>query len=309
MSIRFFLIYCIIHLSQISISAQEVELNQLVCKSELYYKNDTLFTGHFVTKLRDCNKSFVFQEGNIVNGKMEGKVIFKTSNAWFLGEGSYVNGKKEGFWKDVSAKHRECSEPYYQLSNGIYVLGKKEGLWKENVESSEYQEGNYKNNQREGGWKFYGYYNAKKNSYKKSYEGKYVNGKKVGEWKQWRSDGRLSEIKNYENDSLEGNYTGYEYSKKSIIHSRFIQEIGQFKNNKKVGKWKVYYWETGNLAEEGEYINGKKDMVWVHYKPDGKTLEYKEFYDEGVLIKNIVYSKNSKGEVVEFEHAKNIKTK
>ncbi len=112
----FFLVFSLIYLSQIIISAQEIELNQLLFKSELYYKNDTLFTGHFVKKLRDCHKVFIFQEG--------------------------------------------------------------------------------------------------------------------------------------------------------------------------------------------EYVNGKKDLVWTRYKLDGKTIEYKRFYDEGVLIKNIVYGKNDKGEVIEYENVK-----
>ena len=165
--LRFFLVFSLIYLSQISISAQEIELYQLLFKSELYYKNDTLFTGHFVKKLRDCHKVFIFQEARMERGKIEGKVIFKNSKAELIAEGIYVKGIKEGEWKEVIAHENECGEPYYVGSNGLYLSGKKVGFWKENIKSLAYEEGNYENNEREGDWKIFGYYNSRKHSYQK----------------------------------------------------------------------------------------------------------------------------------------------
>ena len=56
-------------------------------------------------------------------------------------------------------------------------------------------------------------------------------------------------------------------------------KVNQFKDGKKHGKWQAYF-EYGETANEGNYVNGEKDGEWIYYNPIG-SLAYKEFYKDG----------------------------
>ena len=84
-----------------------------------------------------------------------------------------------------------------------------------------------------------------------------------------------------------------------------IQMSGEFKANKRDGKWIAYY-ENGNLWSEGFFKNGKSDGKRITHYENGKVFYegyYKEdrrvgvwkFYDEkGALVKTVDYEKELK---------------
>lgn len=81
-----------------------------------------------------------------------------------------------------------------------------------------------------------------------------------------------------------------------------LQMTGEFKDNKRDGKW-MYYYENGNIWSEGFFKDGKSDGKRITHYENGKIFYegyYKEdqrvgtwkFYDEkGKLVKTINYSK------------------
>jgi len=83
-----------------------------------------------------------------------------------------------------------------------------------------------------------------------------------------------------------------------------VQMVGEFKANKRDGKW-VYYYENGNIWSEGFFKNGKSDGKRITHYENGKIFYegyYKEdqrvgtwkFYDEkGKLLKTVDYSKEA----------------
>jgi antitoxin component YwqK of YwqJK toxin-antitoxin module len=81
-----------------------------------------------------------------------------------------------------------------------------------------------------------------------------------------------------------------------------IQMIGEYKANKRDGRW-IYYYENGNVWSEGFFKKGKSDGQRITHYENGKVFYegfYKEgrrvriwkFYDEkGALMKTVDYSR------------------
>jgi len=165
-------------------------------------------------------------------------------------EGEYVNGIRNG--KGIEFNHRG-----ELLFEGEYKDGKK---W--NGKAKEYFDYDYKNYE---------------NSYLIKFDGKYLNGKKIG--KEYDKEGRLL----FEGEYLNGKrWNGIIYNKESnctnsikngngIIkefneYNKLIFE-GEYINGDKRGK--EYDIECGKLIFEGEYLNGDK---W-----NGKLIKYKKY--------------------------------
>ena len=83
-----------------------------------------------------------------------------------------------------------------------------------------------------------------------------------------------------------------------------IQMTGEYRNNKRDGKW-IYYYNNGNLWSEGFFKNGKSDgkrithyengkIFYVGYYQEDRRVGVWKFYDEkGTLVKSVDYSKES----------------
>ncbi len=94
--------------------------------------------------------------------------------------------------------------------------------------------GDFRNNQREGYWKFY-YPNGKLKG-----EGTFVHNLREKLWKLYYDTGAL-------------------------------KEEGQYEKNRKEGHWKRYY--PGDVLEsEGDYVHGKKEGVWHNYYDNGQAF-------------------------------------
>lgn len=106
-----------------------------------------------------------------------------------------------------------------------------------------------------------------------SYEGNivlqenYIDGKIEGEQKAYYENGAIKSIVTYKN----GKIIGIEALSKE---GKILHKADLSKGN---GEWK-YFWENGQLLEEGRYKNWKKDGVWKKYRENGEvdvTTTYK----------------------------------
>ena len=57
-----------------------------------------------------------------------------------------------------------------------------------------------------------------------------------------------------------------------------IQEEGEYKNGKKEGKW-TWWWADGNKKEEGEYKNGEDNGKWTGWYDDDNKMYEREYKD------------------------------
>jgi antitoxin component YwqK of YwqJK toxin-antitoxin module len=120
----------------------------------------------------------------------------------------------------------------------------------------------------------------------------------------------------------QGYWRGY-YDKKNLKYSGF------FKDNKPVGEMKRYYesgalkaimnfskdginskarffYENGNLAGEGNYINSNKDSIWRYYSYYDKSLKLTETYKNGSKegYTKRYYSKGTEAEAIFYRNNK-----
>lgn len=101
----------------------------------------------------------------------------------------------------------------------------------------------------------------------------YKKSKLHGEQRTYFENGRLKSIVKYD----EGRVTAV------VCYDRNGKE--KYKANFKdgTGHWK-YFWSNGNLFEEGNYVNYKKDGVWKKYTPKGNIDSIYE-YKNGRIVK------------------------
>jgi len=141
--------------------------------------------------------------------------------------------------------------------------------------------------------------------------GNYENGLKNGVWMEYDINGKLINMLNYTNgvlstessvlDVLQTKYTYYPngmrktitYARNDTLHgySKNYKENGELegvsfyqngilvaqggtldKLGRKQGHWKFFY-DTGKLKEEGDFIGGQRNKKWVFYYEDGKRIE------------------------------------
>jgi antitoxin component YwqK of YwqJK toxin-antitoxin module len=57
-----------------------------------------------------------------------------------------------------------------------------------------------------------------------------------------------------------------------------VQMMGEYKDNKRDGKW-IYYYENGKVWSEGFFRNGKSDGKRVTYRENGKIF-YEGYYKD-----------------------------
>lgn len=148
----------------------------------------------------------------------------------------------------------------------------KQGLWVKfatNDKTKVLEEGNYKDNKKEGIWKEY-YSNGNLKS-----EITYVNNKPDGYAKLYYESGKLSEEGMWKGIKWVGNYKYYHENGKPKYEFAYTDD------GKRTGKQK-YYHENGKIAIEGEWKEGKEAGLIKEYYPDGSLKTEKNFND-GIL--------------------------
>lgn len=102
-------------------------------------------------------------------------------------------------------------------------------------------------------------------SYYQEQEGKEV---KIEE-KHFHLDGKLKMTGKFLNGKREGEWKAY-------FNNNQLQSIGAFKNGERIGPAKVYF-PTGKLRYEGQYENNKEVGHWKFYNEEGKLIKEEDF--------------------------------
>ena len=95
-----------------------------------------------------------------------------------------------------------------------------------------------------------GEYLCKYDNGQKEKEGRYINGKLIGQWSAWYDNGQKKSEENYKNGKLDGKWTKW---------NKNGQKVGQknYKNGKLDGKLIEWFQFNGEIKREENYKNGK----------------------------------------------------
>jgi uncharacterized protein len=189
-------------------------------------------------------------------------------------------------------------------SEGLMKDGKPDGYWKSyNEEGKIKSEGNRKNFELDSLWKFYNeegklilevnYRNGKKNGIKTTYLDKetikenYRDDSKDGYGRYYYKDGKLKAeipyVKGLEQGlakdySPEGEITMLtEYKRGFVIDRQKINRRDKFRF--KQGKWFTFY-TNGNIKEEGNYRDDKKDGYFKDYSENGDLISVTKYIND-----------------------------
>ncbi|PID67754.1 MAG: hypothetical protein CR968_05120 [Flavobacteriia bacterium] len=103
-------------------------------------------------------------------------------------------------------------------------------------------------------------------------EGSFIKGYKNGLWKTTYKN-KLVKTENWRKGLAIGRYRVFDTKGKLLYKTSF--------GNYGHGKYKDYYYNTGQLKQEGAYENGKKQGEWCDYDKEGNLIKT-TYYDQGV---------------------------
>jgi antitoxin component YwqK of YwqJK toxin-antitoxin module len=109
-----------------------------------------------------------------------------------------------------------------------------------------------------------------------SEKGSFYGGRKVGEWTRFSAQGKRTEVAKYLDDRLHGDFRRFDENEKA-------KEEGTYDMGRKVGFWRTLY-PNGRTESEGVYHNGKREGPFTFTTPSGKQVvrtyrEGKEVFD------------------------------
>lgn len=194
---------------------------------------------------------------------------------------------------------REYDENGEVTASYVYHIGKitgegiiddegiKDGPWKEFYEDGQMRsEGNYRQGKQIGKWR---YYHPNGNL---EQEGNFNNqGNADGNWVWYYDDTKVLREENFLNGQTEGIFTEYDENGKVIIQGEYVdgleegiwkyrvgdhREEGTYRGGMRNGEWK-YYYDDGQLAFQGSFIDDNPNGRHVWYWPDGKKKDEGEF--------------------------------
>jgi antitoxin component YwqK of YwqJK toxin-antitoxin module len=110
-------------------------------------------------------------------------------------------------------------------------------------------------------------------------EGKFIDSKKGGIWKEYYPNASIKSIITYENNRPSG------YAKMYHDNGK-IKEEGLWKNNRWVGDYKLYY-ENGQVQQAFKFnVNGKREGIQTYFYDNGQVMiagNWQEGKEAGVL--------------------------
>lgn len=210
----------------------------------------------------------ISQDSNNVNktdkqGNKEGKWVKRYPNGTVMYEGNFKDDHPVGEFRRYDENGSLKSLLVYNSdgSEADATMYHSNGL----ISSK----GKYKNQKKEGTWKFY-------SSFTDGYllsEENYVANLKNGQSLKYYPDKTIAERLFYKNDLKQGEWIQYYRSGKVCLRSGFL-------NDKVNGKYEVWY-ENGKLQFAGQYKNDVRDGLWLIYNKDG-SVKYNLEYRDGI---------------------------
>ncbi|WMX13293.1 MULTISPECIES: energy transducer TonB [unclassified Aureispira] len=208
--------------------------------------------------------------------------------AWYLGINS-VRGEEAYIVRSIYPEKRQItslSTYKYEdrdVLHGSYMSWSDDGL--------KTSEGNYKNNYKEGIWKFY--------SYGKLYsEGIYTKGEKQGLWKYYYQNGKVESELYWKDDLREGAFVEYDtlgmvvnegmYKADSIIQQTLEVEEAELSENDVIVDEMPRF--PGCEAEEGDHKAKKKCADQKLLKFIYSNIQYPSFARENAAEGMVVIS-------------------
>ena len=177
---------------------------------------------------------------------------------------TYVGGLKQGISRVYDADGNVVNGAVFEkdklIAEGVTtVQGERHGPWKEYWPSGALRsEGTYEHDLKVGLWIFY------RESGEKEQQGSFDRGLNDGEWTWWFPGGELHREERYKRGKLEGMYTEWDSRGNVVVE-------GRYENNLREGFW---HDQVNDYFEEGEYVAGEKEGVWVMwYNPNQKQGE------------------------------------
>jgi antitoxin component YwqK of YwqJK toxin-antitoxin module len=244
---------------------------------EFYYENGNLkTTGIYKNGLENGAWINYYENGNIydsvnyLNGRKEGKCISRYENGNILQEGYYKHDQEEREWKSYYDNGNILEEIFYNSDGDVEIKNSWSADGQQIIEN-----GN-------------GCYIADGKNI--LYSGEIKNGRRIGIWEYFFTNGKLREERIFEEDVYKilnawnnqgnrivengfGRYISY------YINDSTIMETGDVSNGYKIGAWRTYYL-TGNLLSEVNYVQGKQSGLYVYYYDSGVKYVEGEIVDD-----------------------------
>jgi antitoxin component YwqK of YwqJK toxin-antitoxin module len=254
-------------------------------RSEGNYRNDKR-NGIFKEYMTDGKlfKVFKYENDSLIPDAEEVAKIDVRADYYPNGQvkimAQYKNNQPDGIRREFSADGKlERGSVYFRgirVGEGITdMAGFRQGPWKEFYESGQLKaEGKYKDGKRIGEWKFY-HPNAKIEE-----TGYYDNkGRLDGDWKWYYEDGELRKEMSFSEGLEDGPMAEYSEDGKVIVKGTYVE--GQEQD-----KW---IFEYGDHKEEGNYVNGMLDGEWKYYYDNGKLQFSGRFVEDQPDGRHIYY--------------------
>lgn len=247
-------------------------------------------------------------DNNLISVLQGESKLFDQSGAISVEE-YYVNGMKEGICKYYQAGILSTSTMYHKDKvHGPYSTYNNSILLRQGILYAEIEiDGKLAFNIHDGTKTEY--YN---NGITRSIE-HYVMGKKVGVWEQFYEDGKLKELKEFDNNlqigkSVYWDHKGnkaYEASYRilqtdtaiiSVKHGKelrwvngALQSENNFENGKEVGE-QIAYYTNGQLKQKTNVVNERMNGLTSEYHENGKMKSLKNYYsfiDKSNTLKSV----------------------
>lgn len=209
-------------------------------------------SGKVVNSITYDDLGIILSDGIVDDeGLKQGKWVYYYETGEKKSEGEFIGDLKTGSWKYFYSNGNN-------LQTGVYVKDKPHGEWVWYYESGKIlRKENFVNGREDGS-----FVELSENG-DTIVSGNYYDGQKNGLWKHrigdeyWEGE--------YKYDLKEGIWNYY-YFPEMILKStgRFVQGLEQ-------DKFKFYY-NSGKIKEEGEYVAGKKHKTWRIYDLDGYVI-------------------------------------
>lgn len=232
-------------------------------------------------------------KGEYVEGELMGEYINYFKNGAIEKERYFVNGSQHGFQKTFRITGQLSYFSEYDkgemitdikldtLENTVSETTNYNGKIENKSLNNQFVSfvGNYKNNNAEGDFTWYGPNNTI------STKGQYSNDEKIGLWTYYYMNGKVFSTINYLNDERHGKELDYYINGNKKTEYNYVRGEGQ-------GEF-FHYYNNGKVNITGKLIDNERHGKVTTYSPDGEVM-YIRNYERGILVSYTYLGKDGK---------------